>query len=715
MNDILELKGEFNKINKKPNFIYQMKKGSILKIDKLIYLKNQLQKLYEFWEKEKYIDGALITIEFVELISKSNRYSLLDLDLKIVGARFIGNDDNIRHAITYHISLDELNKMIEFYENAIELFEKYYGIEKRYDEEKEIKYEKIVKTNFQKILKDATYIKDIYLYETTKNFNVETVINLFEVTDNMKKLLDQIGIEDYKIKGNDAILLSKENYLKLKDRAPYLISMALKNINEIAPMEIKYKVNDAGIIDIPRPQNEPIIGVIDTLFDENVYFSEWVEYIEMLDENIPRESKDKEHGTAVSSIIVDGPTFNPDLEDNCGRFRVRHFGVSKATRFSSFEIMKKIEKIVMENRDIKVWNLCFGSIDEITQNYISFEAEILDKLQYEYDVIFIVAGTNDSDNCRGKKYIGAPADSLNSIVVNAVDRDKKIKNYTRKGPVLHFFNKPDISYYGDCMVIKPTGNYYLSGTSFAAPWITRKVAYLIYVLGFSKETAKALIIHNAANWNKLDNMKLKGFGVVSKRIEDIISSNDDEIQFIINTEISDQEINNLTLPVPKSNEKFPYIAKATLCYFSNVSRRYGVDYTVNELDLYFGVTKNSKEVKTINENMQDVLEKEKKAREEHFKWNNVKHIAEDINKQKRSKKSYIDNYWGIKIKSKYRNIKKRETVKCSLVVTLKNLEKENRISEFIQNCTTKNWLVNRINHQTRIKVYNKLEEEVVFE
>ena len=38
------------------------------------------------------------------------------------------------------------------------------------------------------------------------------------------------------------------------------------------------------------------------------------------------------------------------------------------------------------------------------------------------------------------------------------------------------------------------------GTSFAAPWISRKLCYLIDVMGLPKEVAKALIIDAAAGW-----------------------------------------------------------------------------------------------------------------------------------------------------------------------------------------------------------------------
>ena len=55
---------------------------------------------------------------------------------------------------------------------------------------------------------------------------------------------------------------------------------------------------------IPHPTNEPVIGVIDTHFNEKVYFHEWVEYKNLLDPNIPLVDKDYEHGTEVSYIIV---------------------------------------------------------------------------------------------------------------------------------------------------------------------------------------------------------------------------------------------------------------------------------------------------------------------------------------------------------------------------------------------------------------------------
>ena len=106
-----------------------------------------------------------------------------------------------------------------------------------------------------------------------------------------------------------------------------------------------------------------------------------------------------------------------------------------------------IRNIVASNRDIKVWNLSLGSKLEIKPNFISPEAAELDRIQSEYDVIFVVAGTNIPAGVTKKNMrIGSPADSLNSMVVNAVDFAGNSASYTRIGPVLSFFHKPDVSY-----------------------------------------------------------------------------------------------------------------------------------------------------------------------------------------------------------------------------------------------------------------------------
>jgi hypothetical protein len=370
-------------------------------------------------------------------------------------------------------------------------------------------------------------------------------------------------------------------------------------------------------------------------------------------------------------------------------------------------------------------NLSLGSALEINPNFISPEAAILDKIQFENNVIFVIAGTNKAND--ETKIIGAPADSINALVVNAVNSNNQPALYSREGLVLSFFNKPDICYYGGdkndyIKACDTCGECLVAGTSFAAPWISRKLSYLIDVLGLSREIAKALIIDSATNWEEIIDAKkapLLGYGVVPKRIEDIIYSKDDEIKFVVEGVSEKYDTYTYNLPVPLDKGKYPFIAKATLCYFPNCSRNQGVDYTNTELDFGFGRIDNDGKIKTINDNYQSEeghYMYEGNARKNYRKWDNVKHIIETLKPGTRAKKTYQTDLCGISIKTKER-LEQRdgEGIKFGIVITLKELNGINRIEEFIRRCLLREWFVSKIDVDNKIDIYNKAEEEIKFE
>ena len=358
----------------------------------------------------------------------------------------------------------------------------------------------LTKSLFKQIVADVSYIDDFEVEKATQQFK-ESIITLYDTGMDTKQLFHEIGIDilSSRILDNRTVFLDENQSKVLFEKAPYLVSMATENLSDLSPEDF-IEDYQQDIVHIPSPSIEPTIGVIDTLFDIRVYFSEWVEYHDMVDKNIPKNPSDYRHGTAVSSIIVDGPKLNPWLNDGCGRFRVRHFGVAAGAQFSSFTIIKQIKCIIAENKDIKVWNISLGSNKEVNDNFISAEAAVLDQIQAENDIIFVVAGTNKPNENIEK--IGSPADSINSLVVNAVTKSGLSTKYTRKGLALSFFAKPDVSYYGGSeekyiQVCEPLGAAFVAGTSFAAPWIARKLSYLIDVLGLNREVAKAMIIDSA--------------------------------------------------------------------------------------------------------------------------------------------------------------------------------------------------------------------------
>ncbi|HCY0935956.1 TPA: S8 family peptidase [Staphylococcus aureus] len=737
MNDTLRLKGTLNyKKNSNRPGSPQLPKNGVVTSNHLKKLRSQLQRLLNFWEKEDLFEGALLSIYYKGVIAKSNRIKAYIKQKSsspndtIVGARFHGKKK--KHVITHLVYLDLIRSDIENLNIVIQNIDENFSGEVTYDIINQVNNEVIAlkgikKNKFSQYVVDSFYIEKFDIFYNSDLKEEDAIVSLFDLKQNLKDTLEKLGIDigEHRFFDNTTVLMTPSEINILKNRASYLISMSVTDISKFDRFELEMEPGENGHINIPRPNNEPIIGVIDTLFDERVYFSDWVEYHDLVSEDIDKQARDYEHGTAITSILVDGPTINPELQDNCGRFKVRHFGVAVSKSFSSFNIMKAISDIVTSNPDIKVWNLSLGSNKEKPENFISPEASILDKIQYDNNVIFIVSGTNKPLSVKGSMSIGAPADSINSIVVNSVDIENNPATYSREGIVLSFYNKPDVSCFGGdksklMRVCMPNGEAIVKGTSFAAPWITRKVAYLIEVLGFSREEAKALIIDSATTWkeNKYKS-NLVGYGVVPKDVNEIVKSRDDEIKFIISGECKMYETYSHTIPVPVVNDEHPYLAKATLCYFPFSERNQGVDYTSTELDFKFGRIDNKNNIKAIDKNKQDTEGSyfyEDEARKNFRKWDNVKHYTEELKSRSRGRKSYNNGMWSFNIKVKERVGKKYgENIKFGVVIRLKELEGKNRIEDFIYNCQLKGWLVERVNVENRIEIYNQAEEEITFD
>lgn len=744
MNNVLELKGK--------RFIQASKTGGgggasmnskkIVTREQLLRLIERISQIKEFWKQEKRpFEGILISVHYNKIVAKSNRIAGLfkgkDSNYAIVGAKF--NKEKTKHIITYFLDMEDLDESIELLLKASDIIKVKFqnGIDKvTFDDRKKIdkipfSRFSITKSTFKQVVADVSYIEDFEVEMATRQLK-QSIITLYNTHTDTKMLFKNIGIDILKsrILDNQTVFLDENQLQILFEKAPYLVSMATEDLSELSPEDFIQEYQQ-GTLYMPSPTIEPTVGVIDTLFDKRVYFGEWVEYHDMVDDNLPKNPDDYRHGTAVDSIIVDGARLNPWLDDGCGRFRVRHFGVAIGSKFSSFTITKQIKEIIANNKDIKVWNISLGSNQEVNDNFISAEAAILDKIQYENDVIFVVAGTNKPGADIEK--IGSPADSINSMVVNAVTQNGLSTKYARRGLALSFFAKPDVSYYGGSeekyiKVCEPLGEANVAGTSFAAPWIARKLSYLIDILGLNREVAKAMIIDAARDWNEKptpEEVALYGHGIVPIKIDDIVHTKEDEIKFLVYDVSEKWNTYNYYFPVPIKDDKYPYIARATMCYFPMCDRTQGVDYTNTELNLHFGRINNKGKIEDIKgdkQNQDVILDNEKyfllegEARERFRKWDNVKYIAERPKNKMMPKKSYDNKNWGMEIKTNNRlDPKDGMRIRFGVVVTLKEINGVNRIDEFIKNCTLNGWLVNKIDVQARVDINKKVNEDIEFE
>lgn len=749
MNSILQVKltytNEHN--NQRPNE-RQLRTNSEVASEKIDSLVENLRAVLRYYRSvPKLLNNILIDVNYNDIIAKSKRIQDVLKPIGkvtndvVVGARFSdAPEGQENHIITYYVdaatidrTIEEMLKAKQFINRALNGVAKAANFN---DQGKKLKYDGygLSKYKLRGIIVDCSVIESFSVPSVSAVPERDTfLVTVYKTELSLSLLLEKLGVEDrfyrYSFYGNDTISVTRELYDLLNDKVPYMISMISSDFAQIKLDEIEH-APDKETIDIPDPKNEPVIGVIDTFFDESAYFGKWVENIDYLDDVEKLTSKDasREHGTEVTSIIVDGPRLNPWLDDGCGRFRVKHYGVC-AERIQTARLVRKIRTIVSENPDIHVWNLSLGTEDEVSKNFISYDAAALDEIQSQYNVLFVVSGTNDNrtehpDVLR----VGSPADSLNAVVVNSVRRDGRPASYSRKGNVLSFFNKPDVAYYGgdyDDRIIAyaPGHEEEVYGTSFAAPWISRKLCYLIDVMGITREVAKALLVDSAAGWEyKKSTYRSKdivGYGIVPIDIQQILSTPNDEIRFVVYGTSESYKTTNYAIPVPRDEDnKYPYVARATLCYFPECTRAQGVDYTNRELSLTFGRVGDDGKIKDINENVQDengAHVDERQSRKDFRKWENTKFIS-TILKRNRPKNSYGERLWGMVITSKERlSTRMGRHLNFGAVITLKELHGVNRIESFIKACTLRGYIVNELDIQNRVGIYNSTQEEINLE
>lgn len=743
------------------------------------------------------IGGVLISVLCPDVMAKSNRIKELFAELetvdgvrnissansKIVGAKFVETKPGkVKHEFTYFLQMQTVEGAIDKLRACASVAADLFGDEikdsmlalvsgevsdnqgaksgkdesetqkaaraqaaKERDKEQDnikdkLKKVSLSRTTFCKVVADTYRSESFFVNTNPPEKQNDRLVTLYRTGVPIASLCSRIGL-DYSLVNrvdDTTLLMGKHEYRLLREKAPYLIAMSMNNRHQVQPADF-LEPHRSSARTIAPPDGEPVIGVLDAGFDSKAYFSAWVEHVNLLSDGIELEETDKDHGTSVCSIIVDGPGLNPDLDDGCGHFRVKLFTVAKADRFSSFSLMKNVSRAVRENPQIKVWNLSFGSEQECERFSISPEGAMLDDLQRELDICVVVSGTNfKRGNAQEAKRIGAPADSINSLVVNSVKRDGKPASYSRKGPVLEFFHKPDLCCFGGdklewLNVWTTRGLRHCFGTSYAAPWATRKLAYLMLIMGMTREAAKALLIHAAAGWHRQDDAGfLTGFGVLPQDIRDVVYSQDDEIKFIINGESNAYDTSTYDLPVPVDGGKHPFFCRATLCYFPRCNRNQGVDYTSTELDLHLGRVTEKKStasdgsikqtvtIKSINDNSQSDEDGrrlyEGNARAMFRKWDNVKHISENLNPRARPKEAYGAGNWGLSVKAKERlDDKVGRGMKFAVVVTLKEMNGKNRFNEFKRLCQLHGWLVNELEPKLMNELQLKGEEELIFE
>ena len=202
------------------------------------------------------------------------------------GVRFSDINDK-KHIITYYIdknildkSIDRINALInitkEGFDGVINS-ENFKSIGKK---ESLLKKHNMAKSVFKKYITDLIDIEKFDVYENDDIVDeAKSYITIFDTGINIVELMQRVGLKntEYEVFSNDTIYVNNSSILyKIRQNASYLVSMAMTDFATYY-QETENKIDTStNFLDMPSPTNEPTIGVIDTLFDENVYFSKWL-------------------------------------------------------------------------------------------------------------------------------------------------------------------------------------------------------------------------------------------------------------------------------------------------------------------------------------------------------------------------------------------------------------------------------------------------------
>ncbi|MDD3140182.1 MAG: S8 family peptidase [Lachnospiraceae bacterium] len=219
-----------------------------------------------------------------------------------------------------------------------------------------------------------------------------------------------------------------------------------------------------------------------------------------------------------------------------------------------YETIDQIEKIVMNRKDIRLYNLSFGPKEPILDDNISRFTYALDRLTYsgeegEVNPLFCVAVGNDGDKGEYLDRIQAPSDMINGLSVGAYTYNiigKKTRaDYSSIGPGREGAKtKPDLLEFGGSqerpfVIVGSKGNKIgiSAGTSLATPVTTGKIGQLMaHSMSITPHMGRTLLIHNAKLSSGIRSDE-EGFGYSEEETDHILECVDNRVTILYSGEL----------------------------------------------------------------------------------------------------------------------------------------------------------------------------------
>ena len=260
-------------------------------IDRLIESLNAVLRFYR--NNTRVTKNMMVDIRYNDIIAKSNRVRELLKPLgnstneTVVGVRFsVAVEGEENHIITHYVDEETIKKTIDELKIAKFFLNDRLGgmaTKNNFDEPNSgIDYEgyKLSKTKLRDIIIDCSVVESFDIPHISVIPDKDNILITFYKSElSLSLLLEKLRIDDtrfpYTEYGDDTISVSKELFVIINQKIPYMISMISTDLSTITIDKIIQKKSQRSI-EIPMPENEPIIGVIDTLFDESVYFNKFI-------------------------------------------------------------------------------------------------------------------------------------------------------------------------------------------------------------------------------------------------------------------------------------------------------------------------------------------------------------------------------------------------------------------------------------------------------
>ena len=352
----------------------------------------------------------------------------------------------------------------------------------------------------------------------------------------------------------------------------------------------------------------PEIGIIDGGVDDKIpHLRGWVSNVD----KTPEAADDffLEHGTAVCGAALYG-SCDPQKDPVQPRLKAKSFRVFPVPKNSGwdldlYQILDWLEDIVRDpaNSHIQVYTLCFGPGMPVEDDEVNRFTATLDRLAYEYDVLFLVAAGNSGEMQYPFSRIQPPSDLVNGLGVGAftyVDGSPRPTTYCCVGPGRPGSQvKPDICGFGGSIeypfyvLLAGTNGEVAAeqGTSYATPSVASIAGNLFYRTSepsvITPQTTKALIIHHASVSRDFDKA-MYGWGAMTHLPDELMECARNEVKVLYNGVIDLTRWVRLQLPF---HDVLEYDGRAyfawTIVYACDVRMETPDDYTLGGIEIRF--------------------------------------------------------------------------------------------------------------------------------